>query len=92
MSPLLAQSGHADTLIECPLLGVKRTFHYLREYALSAVLPPHKQHTLGSSASKAFLLSRFTKKDDTAFRNIPWTIGNCAGFPRRDLSDLKSER
>jgi hypothetical protein len=23
---LLAQSGHADTLDQCPLLGVKRTF------------------------------------------------------------------
>ena len=25
MSPLLAQSGHHDTLNQCPLLGVKRT-------------------------------------------------------------------
>jgi len=24
--PLLAQSGHPDTLDECPLSGVKRTF------------------------------------------------------------------
>jgi hypothetical protein len=26
MSPLLAQSGHPDTLDQCPLLGAKRTF------------------------------------------------------------------
>jgi hypothetical protein len=25
MSPLLAQSGHSDTLDQCPLSGVKRT-------------------------------------------------------------------
>src|SRR5262249_30645455 len=36
--PLLAQSGHPDTLNQCLLLGVKRTLHYLREYALSVVM------------------------------------------------------
>jgi hypothetical protein len=37
MSPLLAQSGHADTLNRCPLLGVKRT--WLEPAAMSAFDP-----------------------------------------------------
>src|SRR6516225_1775360 len=37
MSPLLAQSGHPDTLNQCPLLGVKRTL--VSRSAMSAFDP-----------------------------------------------------
>jgi hypothetical protein len=33
----MAQSGHLGALNQCPLLGVKRTSSYIREYALSEV-------------------------------------------------------
>jgi hypothetical protein len=37
MSPLLAQSGHPDTLNQCLLLGVKRT--WTERYEMSAYDP-----------------------------------------------------
>src|SRR6516165_512918 len=47
MSLLLAQSGHPETLNQCPLLGVKRTFN--RSPAMSAYDP---KRTLASPKSR----------------------------------------
>jgi hypothetical protein len=50
MSPLLAQSGHSDTLNQCPLLGAKRTFS--RSLAMSAFDP---KRTFASLRERAIL-------------------------------------
>src|SRR5262249_6810896 len=59
MSPLLAQSGHPDTLDPCPLLGVKRTL--ILHSAMSAFDPKRTLPTRRSPQSKKLRGSLFQK-------------------------------